>query len=43
MRLHHSQRSPYARKVVVLAHEAGITAQVELVSSNASPLPSTIR
>ncbi len=38
MRLHHSQRSPYARKVVVLAHEAGITAQVELVASNASPI-----
>lgn len=38
MRLHHSPRSPYARKVVVLAHEAGITAQVELVLSNASPI-----
>jgi glutathione S-transferase len=38
MRLHHSQRSPYARKVVVLVHEAGIIAQVELIQSNASPV-----
>jgi glutathione S-transferase len=38
MKLHHSPRSPYARKVVVLTHEAGITSQVELVSSNASPI-----
>jgi len=38
MRLHHSSRSPYARKVVVLAHEAGITAQIELVAASASPV-----
>ena len=37
MRLHHSPRSPYARKVVVLAHEAGITAQIELVRGQRQP------
>jgi glutathione S-transferase len=38
MRLHHSHRSPYARKVVVLAHETGLMAHLELVTSSVSPI-----
>ena len=38
MRLHFSPRSPYARKVVVVAHEAGLMAHLEIVETSASPV-----
>lgn len=38
MRLYHSHRSPYARKVVVVAHEAGLMAQLDLVVTSVSPV-----
>jgi glutathione S-transferase len=38
MRLHFSPRSPYARKVVVVAHEAGLMAHIDVVSTSASPV-----
>lgn len=38
MRLYHSHRSPYARKVVVVAHEAGLMAHLDLVVTSVSPV-----
>jgi glutathione S-transferase len=38
MRLHFSPRSPYARKVVVVAHEAGLMAHIDIVETSASPV-----
>jgi glutathione S-transferase len=38
MRLYHAVASPFARKVVVLLHEAGRLAEVELVSVAGNPL-----
>ncbi|HMO06278.1 MAG TPA: glutathione S-transferase [Paracoccaceae bacterium] len=38
MRLYHSPTSPFARKVMVLLHEAGRTAEVALVPASGSPL-----
>lgn len=38
MRLHYSQRSPYARKVLVVAHETGLLAQIETVGTSVSPV-----
>lgn len=36
--LYHSPASPYVRKVLVLAHEAGIADQIEIVPASGSPL-----
>ncbi len=36
--LYHSQTSPYVRKVMVLAHEAGLADQLELVAASGTPL-----
>jgi glutathione S-transferase len=41
MRLHHSHNSPYARKVVVVAHEAGLMAQLDLAVTSVSPVALT--
>jgi glutathione S-transferase len=41
MRLHHSHSSPYARKVVVVAHEAGLMAQLDLTVTSVSPVALT--
>jgi glutathione S-transferase len=38
LRLHHSPNSPYVRKVMVLLHEAGRTAEVALVPAAGSPV-----
>lgn len=38
MRLHYSPASPYARKVLVVAHETGLAAHVEPVSRVVSPV-----
>jgi glutathione S-transferase len=38
MRLHYSPRSPYARKVVVVAREAGLIEQIEIASTSVSPV-----
>lgn len=38
MKLFHSDRSPYVRKVMVCAHEAGLVDRVELLPSNAHPV-----
>ena len=43
MRLYHSPTSPFVRKVVVVLHETGLLAQVELVSATGTPLaPGTL-
>lgn len=36
--LYHSPASPYVRKVMVLAHEAGIIDQIEIVTGSGTPL-----
>ncbi len=41
MRLYHSKTSPYVRKVMVLAHEAGIHGRIEPVAASASPVGET--
>jgi glutathione S-transferase len=41
MRLHHSHNSPYARKVVVVAHEAGLMAHLDLAVTSVSPVALT--
>lgn len=38
MRLYHSQTSPYVRKVMVVAREAGLHERIELIASSASPV-----
>ncbi len=38
MKLHYSPLSPYARKVLVLAHETGLAAKLELLSAVVSPI-----
>jgi glutathione S-transferase len=38
MRLHYSPASPYVRKVLVLAHEAGLEAHIETVPASVSPV-----
>lgn len=38
MRLHFSPASPYARKVLVVAHEAGLEAHIETVPASVSPV-----
>ena len=38
MKLFYSTASPYARKVVVAAREAGVIDQIEIISTNASPV-----
>ncbi len=38
MRLHVSPASPYARKVLVVAHEAGLEAHIETVQASVSPV-----
>lgn len=38
MKLFFSERSPYVRKVLVCAHEAGIFDDIELLTSNAHPI-----
>jgi len=38
MRLHFSPASPYARKVLVTAHEAGLQAHIETVPASVSPV-----
>lgn len=40
MRLYYSATSPYVRKVMVVAHEAGLISQIETVASGGSPLDS---
>ena len=41
MRLYHSHSSPYARKVVIVAHEAGLTAHLDLALTSVSPVALT--
>ncbi len=41
MRLYHSKTSPYVRKVMVVAHEAGLHARIELIAASASPVGET--
>jgi glutathione S-transferase len=41
MRLYHSQTSPYVRKVMVVAREAGIHDRIELIAGSASPVGET--
>lgn len=41
MRLYHSKTSPYVRKVMVVAHEAGLQARIELIAASASPVGET--
>ncbi|MEZ5865170.1 MAG: glutathione S-transferase [Geminicoccaceae bacterium] len=41
MRLYHSQTSPYVRKVMVVAREAGIHDRIELIAASASPVGET--
>jgi len=38
MKLFHSKTSPYVRKVMVLAHEAGIVDQLELLPASVNPI-----
>jgi len=38
MKLHYSQTSPYARKVLVVAHERGLAERIELMTALTSPL-----
>ena len=38
MKLRHSPRSPFARKVMVVAHEHGLVNRIELVSTSLSPI-----
>ncbi|SFP34876.1 glutathione S-transferase [Tranquillimonas alkanivorans] len=38
LRLHHSAASPFVRKVMVLLHETGQVADVEIVPANVGPL-----
>ena len=38
MKLRYSSRSPFARKVMVLAHEHGLTGLIELVATPLSPI-----
>ena len=43
MRLYHSIGSPFVRKVMVVVHECGLAAQVELVPSSGNPVaPGTL-
>jgi len=38
MQLFYSPSSPYVRKVLVIAHEVGLSGQIELITSQAHPL-----
>ena len=38
MKLRHSPRSPFVRKVMVVAHEHGLADRIELVATSLSPL-----
>ncbi|MGH7487713.1 MAG: glutathione S-transferase N-terminal domain-containing protein, partial [bacterium] len=38
MKLHYSQTSPFARKVMVVAHERGLAGRIELMPANTSPV-----
>jgi len=38
MQLFYSPSSPYVRKVLVIAHEVGLSGQIELIASEAHPL-----
>ncbi len=38
MKLRYSQSSPYARKVVVVAHERGLAGRIELMPASTSPV-----
>ncbi len=38
MKLHHSPTSPYVRKVIVVAIEKGLDAQIEKMPTAASPI-----
>lgn len=38
MKLHYSQTSPFARKVLILIHEAGLADRVEIEESKAAPI-----
>jgi len=42
MKLFYSTASPYARKVVIAAREAGVLDQIEIISTNASPVDRNI-
>lgn len=38
MKLHYSQTSPFARKVMVVAHERGLAGRIELMPATTSPV-----
>lgn len=38
MKLYYSQTSPFARKVMVVAHERGLAGRIELMPANTSPV-----